>query len=370
MKLFRRKKRDKRLKDSLFSPWRFALYFAISGFAVSVSFLLFFSGNLFAAQDVPVLIPEGTVKERAIRTLFNILFICLFMSIVDGIRKRIFTHRPVMRILEALSRITKGDFSVRIEPLHKTRAFNEYDLIIDDINKMAHELSSTETLKTDFISNVSHEIKTPLAVIQSYSEILQNEDLSDEERKEYSKRLCSASKKLNNLISGILKLNRLENQKIYPEKKKIHLSEQLCQALLLYENEWTEKELEIVTELDEDIIISGDEELLFTIWSNLISNAIKFTDKGGKITVTLKKQGKNVCVSVADTGCGMAEETGVHIFEKFYQGDSSHATEGNGIGLALVKRIIDITKSEIIVESDLGKGSCFTVIIKGGTINE
>lgn len=357
------RKKDKRLKDSIFSFWRFAAYFAMSGFAVSVSFLIFFSGHLFEGVNNPVLIPDGTMNERALRTLFNILFICIFMSVFDGIRKRIFTHRPVKRILDALYRITKGDFSVRIKPLHKRRAFNEYDLIIEDINKMASELSTIETLKTDFISNVSHEIKTPLAVIQSYSDILRDKNLTEEERIEYAERLGSASKKLGDLITGILKLNRLENQQIFPEKKKFNLSEQLCQALLIYEKEWDEKNIEIVTDLDENIIIEGDEDLLLTVWSNLISNAVKFTEKGGKITVTLKKQDKRTVVSVSDTGCGMTEETGRRIFEKFYQADSSHATEGNGLGLALIKRIIDITRSEISVESELGKGSCFTVIL-------
>lgn len=357
-------KKDKRLRDSIFSPWRFILYFAITGFAVSVSFLLFFSGNLFEGNVNPVLIPDGTMNERALRTLFNILFICLFMSIVDGIRKRIFTRRPVTRILEALSKITAGDFSVRIKPLHKKRAFNEYDLIIEDINKMAEELSSTETLKTDFISNVSHEIKTPLAVIHNYSEMLQNPKLSEEEKSEYAQRLQAASNKLGDLISGILKLSKLENQQIYPEKKRFNLSEHLCQAILIYEKNWDEKEIEIITDLDESIFIEGDEELFFTVWSNLVGNAVKFTPKGGKISVSLKKQDGYAIVSVTDTGCGMTKKTGERIFEKFYQGDISRATEGNGLGLALVKRIIDITKSEIIVESELDKGSTFTVKIR------
>ena len=365
MSFFRRKKnKDNRLKDSIFSLWRFILYFAITGFAVSVSFLLFFSGSLFESVGNPVMIPEGTIKERALRTLFNILFICLFMSVIDGVRKRLFTHPPVKRILEALRKITNGDFSVRIKPLHKRRAFNEYDLIIEDINKMAHELSTIETLKTDFISNVSHEIKTPLSVIQNYATMLQSETLTDEERTEYAARLVSASKKLGNLITGILRLNKLENQKIFPESKKFNLSEQLCQALLLFESEWEEKELEIITDLDEDVEIQADEELLLTVWSNLISNAIKFNDKGGKLTVTLKKNSTHALVSIADTGCGMTKETGVRVFEKFYQGDTSHATEGNGLGLAIVKRVIDITHSEITVESELGKGSTFTVKIK------
>lgn len=360
----KKSKKDKRLKDSIFSLWRFILYFAITGFAVSVSFLLFFSGSLFDSVENPVLIPEGTVKERALRTLFNILFICLFMSIIDGIRKRIFTRRPVTRILDALSEITNGDFSARIKPLHKKRAFNEYDLIIEDINKMAQELSSIETLKTDFISNVSHEIKTPLAVIQNYSTMLQNKSLTEEERISYAERLESASKKLGNLITSILKLNKLENQQIFPEYKKYNLGEQIYQALLIHEKQWEEKELEIVTDIDEEIEIIADAELLLTIWSNLISNAVKFTDKGGKITVMLKKEKQFAIVTITDTGCGMTKETGLRIFEKFYQGDSSHATEGNGLGLALIKRVIDITKSEITVESELGKGSTFTVKIR------
>ncbi len=357
-------KKDKRLKDSIFSVKRFVLYFAISGFAVSVSFLLFFSGSLFEATGNPVMIPEGTVKERALRTLFNIMFICIFLSVIDGVRKRIFTYRPVMRISEALRKITAGDFSVRIKPIHKRRAFNEYDLIIEDINKMAQELSSIETLKTDFISSASHEIKTPLAVIQSYAEILQSTDITREERIEYTKSLKNAAERLNSLITSILKLNKLENQQIFPETKKYNLSEQLIQSVLLFENKWEEKNIEIVSDIEENVQIEADEELLFIVWSNLISNAVKFTEEKGRISVSLKKANNFAVVSISDTGCGMTRETGLRIFEKFYQGDSSHMTEGNGLGLALVKRVVDITKSEITVESELDKGSTFTVKIR------
>lgn len=360
---YKRPKKDSRLKDSIFSPWRFVLYFAITGFAVSVSFLLFFSGSLFEGVNSPVLIPDGTMKERALRTLFNILFICLFMSIVDGIRKRIFTQKPVSIILDALYKITKGDFSVRIEPIHKRRAYNEYDLIIEDINKLARELSSTETLKTDFISSVSHEIKTPLSVIQNYAVMLQDKNLTEAERIDYANSLENASKKLTELVSSILKLNKLENQQIFSKPTRYNLSEQLCQAILLYEKEWDEKEITVSTDLDEELEIVADEEMLFTVWTNLISNAVKFTGKGGTVSVKLKKDGRSAVVSVTDNGCGMTTDTGKRIFEKFYQGDSSRTTQGNGLGLALVKRIIEITKSEISVESEIGKGSTFTVKI-------
>lgn len=357
-------KKDSRLKQSIFSFRRFVHYFLVTGFVITASFLLFFSGSLVEATNNPVIIPDGTANERALRTLFNVLFICIFMTVIDGIRKRIFTHRPVARIIEALRKITQGDFSVRIKPLHQKRDFNEYDIIIEDINKMASELSTIETLKTDFISNVSHEIKTPLAVILNYATILQNEHLSCKERAEYAEGLERASKKLNNLISGILKLNKLENQIIFPDTSKFNLSEQLLQALLIYENQWTEKELKIITDLDESIEIEADEELLFSVWSNLISNAIKFTPKNGSIGVSLSKSVNWAVVSISDTGCGMTKETGIKIFEKFYQGDISHSTEGNGLGLSIVKRVIDIIKGEITVESELGKGSIFTVKIK------
>ncbi len=359
----RRKYKDKRLKDSIFSFKRFVIYFFMMCFMVSVSFMLFFSKSMFTQTESPVFIPVETINERAVRTFFNIFFISAFFSTVDGLRKRIFTQKPVHTILDGLKKITDGDFSVRIKPIHKRRAYNEYDLIIEDFNKMAAELSSIETLKTDFISNVSHELKTPLAVIRNYASMLSSGNLSDEDRCEYIEGLSNASKKLNDLITSILKLNKLENQLIFPVVKRYNLSEQLCQALLLFENEWDEKNLTIHTELDESIEIEADEELLLIVWSNLISNAVKFSDNGDSVFVSLKKEGKRAVVTVKDTGCGMDESTGVHIFEKFYQGDTSRATYGNGLGLALVKRVIDITKSEIIVESAPGVGSSFTVKI-------
>ena len=355
MRLFR--KRDKRIKNSIFSPWRFILIFILSGFFVTVSFMLFFNTDTVQAINLE----EEEIKSRAMQTLLNILFLCATLSVFDGIRKRIYTRKPVERILDAAHRITNGDFSTRIKPIHKKRAYNEYDIIIEDFNKMAQELSSIETLKTDFISNVSHELKTPLAVIQNYATMLQNDNLSDEERKECAKNLTRASKNLSELITSILRLNKLENQQIFPKNEKFSLSEQICECMLKFENQWEEKEIDIITDLDESIEIEADKELIEIVWSNLLSNAFKFTDKGGRVSVSARQDGGSAVVRIADTGCGMTEETGRHIFEKFYQGDTSHATRGNGLGLALVKRVIDITMGEITVESKLGSGSAFTV---------
>ena len=176
--------------------------------------------------------------------------------------------------------------------------------------------------------------------------------------------MSMASQKLSALITNILKLNKLENQQIFTDRLKYNLSEQLCECLLSFEHIWESKNLSIEADIDEEVFINSDKELLTLVWNNLFSNATKFTDENGRISVSLKSDGKKCIVKVTDTGCGMSKETGAHIFEKFYQGDTSHAVQGNGLGLALVKRVIDIVGGEINVESELGKGSTFTIILR------
>ncbi|MBQ7384124.1 MAG: HAMP domain-containing histidine kinase, partial [Clostridia bacterium] len=232
---------------------------------------------------------------------------------------------------------------------------------IECFNKMAEELSGTETLRTDFIANVSHELKTPLAVMQNYSTMLQQPGLSEEKRLEYSRAISDASRRLANLITNILKLNKLENQQITPVSRPYDLGEQLCECLLSFEELWESKSLEIETELDDGIFVRSDAEMMTLVWNNLFSNAIKFTDEGGKITLRMRADGDYALVQISDTGCGISSEVGAHMFDKFYQGDTSRATQGNGLGLALVKRVIDITESDIFVESEVGHGTTFTV---------
>ena len=239
-----------------------------------------------------------------------------------------------------------------------------FNRIGDAINKMAEELSGTETLRTDFIANVSHELKTPLAIMGNYATMLQRPGIAEEEKNEYAKAISEASRKLAQLITNILKLNKLENQQIFPQPQEFNLGEQLCECLLVFEDAWEAKNLEIETDIQDDVRIKSDPELLSLVWNNLISNAVKFTPEGGTINVSLKTEGSQVTVSVSDTGCGINPETGKHIFEKFYQGDTSHATQGNGLGLALVKRVVDILQGEISVQSTPGQGSTFTVRIR------
>ena len=300
-------------------------------------------------------------------TMINVVLISIAMAVIDHLRRKFTVERPVRKITEAASKMIEGDFSVRIDPIAKLGSDDSFNEIIECINKMANELSGVETLRTDFIANVSHEMKTPLAVIQNYGTLLQKSDLSEEERMDYAQTITEASRRLSNMMTNVLKLNRLENQQIYPNLTTFDLGEQLCESLLQYESVWERKNIEIETDLAENVFVSADAELLSLVWNNLFSNAFKFTEDGGKVSLSLSADEEYAAVKITDTGCGMTADVGAHIFEKFYQGDTSHATQGNGLGLALVKRVIDIMQGEIGVESTLGVGTAFTVRIRRTT---
>lgn len=345
-----------KLKKIGFAVLKFISFFSLTAFVVTCSFLLFLRS---------VELDRELLEKNAKATFINIIFLTLIFCVIDTVRRKLTVEQHIKKIITGLDQITKGDLSVRIPPVKEAANANGFDIIISQINQMTEELGSVETLRTDFIANVSHELKTPLAAINNYGTLLQSPDLTDEKRIEYSKAITDSARSLSNLITNILRLNKLENQQIYPVSKPYNLSEQLCECLLQFEEIWERKNIEIETDIDEDIIINADAEMLSLVWNNLFSNAIKFTETCGKISVTLKKENSCAIVSVTDTGCGMSAETGRHIFEKFYQGDTSHAAKGNGLGLALVKRIVDITNCEISVQSEVGKGSTFTVKLKG-----
>ena len=338
----------------------YVVFFLTVGFAVSCCMMLFLNvlagsmGLTFDAENIAV---------AAKLTFGNVLLITFLFGTADYIRRKVTVDRPVRQITEAAQKIMQGDFSVRVPSIHGagTEGFNA---IGTAINKMAAELSGTETLRTDFIANVSHELKTPLAVMGNYATMLQRPGITEEEKNQYASAISEASRRLAQLITNILKLNKLENQQIFPQAKEFDLSAQLCESLLQFEDAWERKCLLIETDIEDDIRICSDAELLRLVWSNLISNAVKFTPEGGTVHVSLKARDDSITVSVRDTGCGMTSETGMHIFEKFYQGDTSHATQGNGLGLALVKRVMDILNGEIAVHSVCGKGSTFTVKLK------
>ncbi|MBR3795108.1 MAG: HAMP domain-containing histidine kinase [Clostridia bacterium] len=272
--------------------------------------------------------------------------------------------KPMRRLSRAMRAVAQGDFTVSVQPVHKRSKFDYMDLMFEDFNRMVRELSSIETMKDDFIANVSHEIKTPLAVIRSYASALQREDLSPEQRREYALTIASASENLSALISNILKLNKLENQTMAPSTAPYDLTRQLSDCALAHEEQWEKKQIDFDAQLEERVMIQADESMMEIVFNNLIANAIKFTEAGGRIVLRQEKEGDEVVVTVSDTGCGMSEETMNHIFDKFYQGDTSHSGEGNGLGLALARRVLEISGGSISVRSTPGEGAEFTVRLK------
>nr|MBQ8890640.1 HAMP domain-containing histidine kinase [Clostridia bacterium] len=339
----------------------FFIFFLLAALVTTSCIMLFIStlqgsiGRRFTEEEIAV---------AAKITMLNVILLSVGMAITDYLRRKYTVERHVKRIAQATSKMIEGDFSVRIEPISRFGSDDSLNEIIDCINKMAEELSGVETLRADFIANVSHEMKTPLSVMQNYGTLLQLPELSEEKRIEYAKAITDASRRLADMMTNILKLNRLENQRIYPNPSTFDLGEQLCECLLQYESVWERKNIEIQTDIAEGVFVSADEELLSLVWNNLFSNAFKFTDDGGRVSLSLFSDGEYATVRISDTGCGMSAEVGAHIFEKFYQGDTSRATQGNGLGLALVRRVIDIMQAEIGVESAVGVGTTFTVRIR------
>lgn len=352
---------EKRFRSILKWMNNFVVFFLLVAFVITCCMMLFVSA---LTDTLHITLTQENLGVAAKLTFLNVLILTVIFNIIDTLRRKFMVERPVQEITEAAEKIIRGDFSVRVKPQNKFGTDGTFQRITECFNQMAEELGSVETLRTDFIANVSHEMKTPLAVIQNYGMLLQTPELSEEKRLEYAKGVTDGAKRMADMMTNILKLNRLENQQIYPQVTEYDLGEQLCECLLQYEQIWEDAAIEMDTDIEEEVKIKADAELLSLVWNNLFSNAFKFTEAGGRVSVSLAAEEKYAVVRVQDTGCGMSPEVGAHIFEKFYQGDTSHATRGNGLGLALVKRVVDIMQGEISVESSIGKGSTFTVKIR------
>ncbi len=350
-------------KNFLFALHYYLAFFILAAFVVTCCMLLFMT---VMAGEMGITFTQDNIQAAAKLTFCNVLLLSALFTAVDAVRRKLLVTRPVRKITSAAEKMMQGDFSARLAPAHGSYEEQNFGEIIACLNRMAEALSGTETLRTDFIANVSHELKTPLTVMQNYATMLQAPNLSEEKRMEYAQGVSDASRRLSNLISNILKLSKLENQQIVPAAEEYDLSEQLVENLLQYEHIWERKGIEIQAHIPDGIRIQSDAELLGLVWNNLLSNAFKFTGSGGTVSVEMTADETFVTVQVSDTGCGMKPEVGAHIFEKFYQGDPSHSTQGNGLGLALVKRVVDMVRGEIKVESICGKGSTFTVKLRRG----
>lgn len=329
----------------------FGIFISVS-FAVTVTFLVFL-------RRMPL--PEDRVREVAPFTFFVVVLVTVLFVCGYVILRYLLVIRPLRQINHVLDKIASGDFSER---LPEEEGITNYAGMKENINRMEMELQNSVVMKTDFISNVSHELKTPVAVMSNYARLLQQDSVTDAERKKYAEVIADAAMKMNTLISNILRLNRLDNQKLKVQRTVYDLGEQLTDSLLMYEKTWEKKNIEPDIDLAEGVFVREDADLLSLVWNNLLSNAFKFTEPGGKVSVSLSEEAGCAVVKVSDTGCGMTEETGRHIFEKFYQGDTSRASAGNGLGLALVKRVMDLCGGDISIYSVLNEGSTFTVRLK------
>ena len=267
----------------------------------------------------------------------------------------------ITRISQAMRSIARGNFKKRV-PEKDTEVITEIGDLERSFNQMASDLESIEMFRNDFINNFSHEFKTPIVSIRGFARQLRSGNLTEEQRKEYLDIIISESERLSTMSQNVLLLSKLENQSIVSEKTEFYLDEQVRNCILLLEKSWSEQNIDFDIELEE-IKYTFNEEMLSHVWINLLSNAIKFTPEGGKITCSLKKSDDKVVFEIEDSGQGMTDEVKERIFEKFYQGDSSHATKGNGIGLNIVQRIVTLADGTVTVESEPGKGSRFTVVL-------
>lgn len=310
---------------------------------------------------ITVLVSESNFIDAPPKELTLLLF-AVISIIVGTILSHTVGKRPlnvIREIDDATKEVVKGNFTVRL---------NE-DIVAEELHSMAHnfntmvrELSNTEILRKDFIENVSHEFQTPLSAIEGYAALLQNRSLTTQKRQEYAARILVNARRLSDLSGNILLLSRLEHQELEIQKETYALDEQIREAILLFETKWTQKELCLEVDLSA-IRYKGNKELLMQVWQNLIGNAVKFVSQKGEIRITLRIEKNDVIVTVADNGIGMSEAVQKRIYEKFYQADTSRTGIGNGLGLALAKRIVDLHDGTLTVASAEGKGTMFTVTL-------
>ena len=316
---------------------------------------------VLAGVDEGFLYHDGQVELGGALAFVYTVCILIAVSMVVMIRM-VFIH-PLQRNIEAMKKLANGDFTVRVNHAEHGYVPREMVEFEQSFNKAAEELGGTEILRKDFINNFSHEFKTPIVSISGFADLLLDEDVTPEEQREYLQIIRDESKRLAQLSGSVLLLNRIEAQTILTDCTDFSLDEQLRQCILVTRQKWRDKPLQFEAELA-PCTYHGSEALVKEIWLNLLDNAAKFSPENGIISVTLHSEQGSPVVAVTDHGCGMDAETCRHIFEQFYQGDTSHRTQGNGLGLAMAQKIAALHGGAVTVDSRPGSGSCFTVVLK------
>ena len=353
-RLKRLRRRRARRENRASRHYRMQMYFILIALSVILgamavaSVLAYFMGRRVQTDAI-------TLPIIALVALFVIL-----VSLADTVFLTRKVFKPIERLSRAMNRVAEGDFAVSLQT--KTKIVELRDSY-RSFNRMVGELGATETLQSDFVSNVSHEIKTPISAIEGYAALLQDSTLSPEEYAQYTEKILFNTRRLSELVGNILLLSKAENKVIPPSAATYRLDEQVREALLALESKWTEKDIEFDIELDE-VTYTGNEALLYHVFANLIDNAVKFAPRGGLVSLRLTAEQGGVCFSVEDNGPGISDEEKGRIFRKFYQTDGSHAKAGNGLGLALVKQILELSGGTVTVEDATPCGARFVVFLK------
>ncbi len=314
----------------------------------------------FTATIIIGYVAGGTNDTTSI--LASVIASIIIGGLLSIIAWNIILH-PLNELIKATRRVTRGDYSAHLDMgWYEKHTVKELNQLISNFNEMTKKLSSTEMFRKDFISNYSHEFKTPLVSIKGFARQLYEGDLTPEQQKEFSKIILDEAEYLSALASNTLMLTNLENSDSVSDMTIFLLDEQLRNCMIRLEPQWSERSIDIDMELDE-VDFCWNEQLLAHVWNNLFDNAVKFTPVGGSIYVSCKEENGVITVRVRDSGDGIPESALPHIFEKFYQADASHATKGNGLGLPLVKRIVKLCGGLISVHSTVGEGTEFTVTL-------
>jgi signal transduction histidine kinase len=292
--------------------------------------------------------------------LFATVLILMLTSIIVGTSVSLIVGRiplkAIREVIIATNRLAEGDFSARIDISFPP----EFRKLTESFNRMAKELGSLEMLRTDFINNFSHEFKTPIVSIKGFAQMLKHDDLTDAEKNEYLDIIIRESERLTMLATNVLNLSKVENQTILSEKRRFNLSEQIRRCIVMLETKWEQKDIVWLLDIDE-VFFAGNEEFLNQVWINLFDNAIKFTPKSGRISVVLKAFEHHIHFSIRDTGCGIPAESIGHIFDKFYQTDISRARAGNGLGLSIAKKIVELHDGSLSCRSEAEQGAEFII---------
>jgi signal transduction histidine kinase len=358
------------MKASLRKRWGLAASLVFYVFITMIAAMALAALLVILLSHIGLIYPGIDLREADFLAFSDLIAMFLFSVVLGCAIAAFFSKKallPIRNIIEATNKVADGDFSVTVE----TGGIPELEELSQSFNRMTKELSSIETMRSDFINNFSHEFKTPIVSIRGFAKLLREGDLTEEEQNEYLEIIFTESERLANLSTSILNLSKYEAIEIITEKSTYRIDEQLRRAILLTEPKWSAKNLSLDIQMDE-ASFCGDADLTQQLWLNLLDNAIKFSNEGGNIKVSSIDSSLAIYFTIQDDGIGMDEETKQRIFDKFFQGDKSHKQQSNGLGLAMVKRIVELHGGKIIVDSSLGNGSVFTVVLpkNGGQRND